>query len=320
MGKRNRDREAGRSGGPSPLQRAEYLLVRAASFVLLSTDLDGAARIASFLGGLVGRVDRRHRFTAMENIRRAYGGSLPEERIARMARRVYERVGVTAAEFLHGPRRLRGRAAAKWFTAEGVEEVRAGTGGGPVVFHAAHLGNWEHLIVAARTAGIEVVPVARPLDNPLLDRWVRSIRAATGTRPMEKYGALRGMVREIRAGRCVGIIADQNGGRHGRLATFFGRPCSTQAAGIALARRLRIPWVYGTLERTRPGVHRLRLGPARRVADDDAAEQAEVEELNRQVEAAVRRRPEDWMWLHRRWRIKADWGFPVEPTEGGRGR
>ncbi len=320
MGKRNDSITAGEERKPTLGHRLEYLAVRAFAFVMLSTDVGGAARIGSFLGGLVGRVDRRHRFTAMENLRRAYGGSMSEREIARTAIRVYQRIGVTAAEFLHGPRRLRGRAVRKWFAVQGVDEILRATGGGPVVFHGAHLGNWEHLIAAARTVGMEIVPVARPLDNPLLDRWVASIRAATGTLPTPKYGALRSLIRVIRDGRCVGIVADQNGGRGGTLASFFGRPCSTQSAGITLARRMRIPWAFGCLERGRVGVHRLRVGPPRLVPDDDAGEQAEVEELNRQVEAAVRRRPEDWMWLHRRWRIKADWGFPVEPTEGGRKR
>ncbi|MCK6481504.1 MAG: lysophospholipid acyltransferase family protein [Planctomycetes bacterium] len=320
MGKRKQALMKGEARDPTLGDRVEYLWVRALATVLLCTDVRGAARIGSFLAGIFGRIDRRHRHTAMDNLRRAYAGSLSEEEVRRTARRVYERIGVTAAEVLHAPRRLRRTSMGKFLRVEGAEELRRVTGGGPIIFHAAHLGNWEFLIPGARFAGIDIVSVARPMDNPLMDRWVASVRASIGYRPLPKYGALRELVKVVRAGRSVGIVSDQNGGRHGRLATFFGRPASTQAAGISLARRLGVHWVFGYIERVRVGEHRIRLNPPRLVPDDDAAEQAEIEELNRQVEEAIRRRPEDWMWLHRRWRIKADWGFPVEPTEGGRKR
>jgi KDO2-lipid IV(A) lauroyltransferase len=296
----------------------EYVLVRALTFALLCTDLRGAARIGSALGTLLAAVDLRHRRVAEDNLRRAYGGSLPERSVRRIAWRVYERLGITAAEVAHGPRRIRGGAAKRWFTVTGVEEARRFSGGKPILFVGGHLGNWEHLIPAAKSAGLEVLTVARPLDNPLLDRWVTEIRHAVGHYSVPKAGALRGLVRTVREGKNVGMLLDQNGGRHGTLARFFGRPCSTQSAGISLARRLGIPFCVGHLERRAPGFHRLAFGRPVYVRDDDAGEQEAVEEMNRQLEERVRRRPEDWMWLHRRWRIKADWGFPVEPTEGRR--
>ncbi|HEU4395284.1 MAG TPA: lysophospholipid acyltransferase family protein, partial [Planctomycetota bacterium] len=136
-----------------------------------------------------------------------------------------------------------------------------------------------------------------------------------GNEPVAKGGAMRNFLRALRSGRSVGMLVDQNGGRHGRLSTFFGRPCSTLSAGVTLARRMKVPFVVVALERQAPGIHRLVAAPPVYVEDDDDAEQRAVDEMNRQLEACVRRRPSDWMWLHRRWRIKADWGFPVEPTE-----
>ncbi len=318
MGKRNRARDADGALRTTLRHRLEYLLVRAGAFALLCTDVRGAARIGAFFGRLVGTVDRRHRLVAEDNLRRAVGLGLAGEDVRNTAFRVYEGLGITAAEFVHGPRRLRGRAAAQWFRIEGAEALRTATGGGSVVFLGGHLGNWEHLVPAMRIAGFDIVPVARPLDNPLLDRWVAGIRSAAGNRPVPKMGALRGLARTLREGRCVGMLVDQNGGRHGRLAAFFGRPCSTQGAGVALARRFHVPFSLAAIQRRRPGVHRLLLGPAVFVRDDDAAEGEAVQEMNRQLEALVRARPAEWMWLHRRWRIKADWGFPVEPTEGAR--
>ena len=303
---------------PTVGDRLEYLLVRLLCFALLCTDLRGAARIGSALGRVLGTVDIRHRRVAEDNLRMAYGGTLSEPEVRRLAGRVYERLGITAAEVLHGPRRIRGRAARKWFTVEGAEEIRRAMGAKPLLFLGGHIGNWEHLIPAARSAGLDVLTVVRPLDKPLLDRWVTEVRHSVGHFSVPKAGALRGLLRTVRDGRHVGMLVDQNGGRHGRLTTFFGRPCSTQAAGITLARRLGVPFVVGSLVRRAPGFHRFVLGPPVYVRDDDSGEQEAVEEMNRQLEARVRRIPEDWMWLHRRWRIRADWGFPVEPTEGVR--
>ena len=320
MGKRVAGREGEEDGTPTIRDRVEYLLLRALAFPLLCTDVRGAARIGRALGRILGLVDGRHRRTAEDNLRRAYAGALPEREVRRIVRRVYENLGVTAAEVLHGPRRFRGRAAKRWFVVEGAGEVRRLAAGKPVLFLGGHLGNWEHLVPALRVTGMEILTVARPLDNPLLDRWVTAVRHAVGHSSVPKAGALRDLMRTLREGRSVGMLVDQNGGRHGTLSTFFGRPCSTQAAGVTLARRLGIPFSIGVLERRAPGFHRLVLDSPVYVRDDDAGEREAVDDMNRRLERFVRRRPEDWMWLHRRWRIKADWGFPVEPTEGRDGR
>jgi KDO2-lipid IV(A) lauroyltransferase len=299
--------------------RVEYALLRLLGFVLLSLDLRAAMRLARFLAGILHRVDRRHREVGEENLRRAYRGALPEPEVRRIVRRVYENLGVTVAEAVHAPRRLRGRAARRAFEYSGLEEAKRVVGDGPILFLSAHLGNWEYLVPAARAGGVEVLTVARPLDNPLLDRWVTRFRESIGHRSLPKEGALKGLLRTARSGKSIGLLVDQNGGRHGRLSSFFGLPCSTQAAGISLARRLGSPFFVATIERRAPGFHRFVVGPPVYVGDDDAAEREALDELNRQLEERVRRHPDHWMWLHRRWRIKAAWGFPAPATDGKEG-
>ncbi|HEU4395402.1 MAG TPA: hypothetical protein VFS92_07535, partial [Planctomycetota bacterium] len=170
------DRADEGGGGIRLRHRLEYLLARAAAFALLCTDVRGAARIGRALARLLGRVDARHRRVAEENFRNAYGPSLPEAEVKRLAMAVYDGLGTTAAEVIHGPRRIRGRAARRWFVPQGLEALRATVGDGPVVFLGAHLGNWEHMVTALRVHGWGLVPVARPLDNPLLDRWIERLR------------------------------------------------------------------------------------------------------------------------------------------------
>jgi len=302
----------GNPGGTGIGRRLEYAGVRLLAFVLGCTDVHGATRIGAALGRVLWFVDRRHRAVAEDNLRKAYAGALPDREIRRIAREVYENIGRTGAEFVHGPRRLRGRAGARCFEVTGAEPLREAAGEGPAVFLSAHFGNWEHSVAAARGAGFDTVSVARPLDNPLLDRWIGRMRRATGTETVEKRGALRGLLRVARQGRSVAMLMDQNAGRHGMLVPFFGRPCSTIPAGVALARRLGAPVSVGTMERRAPGIHRLRLGPPMYVRDGEGGEKEALVEVNRQLEGRIRERPADWLWLHRRWRVKDDWGL-----EGG---
>jgi KDO2-lipid IV(A) lauroyltransferase len=310
--------EAAGPRAPTLRDRIEYAAIRLLTLPLLCTDVHGAARIGRVAARLLPVVDAHHRRITLDNLRRAYAGEKGEEEVRALARRVYEDLGTTVAEILHGPRRIRGRAFRKWFRVEMHPETRAVLAKGPIIFLGGHLGNWEHIIPGARAGGVEVLTVARPLANPLVDRWVVGMRHAIGHFSLPKEGALRGLIRTLREGKCVGMLVDQNGGRGGTLSTFFGRPVSTQAAGVSLARRLGVPFAIGTIERRAPGFHRFTFGRPVYVRDDDAGEQEAVDEMNRRLESWVRRRPESWMWLHRRWRIKADWGFPAEPTEGKR--
>ncbi|MHC4820172.1 MAG: lysophospholipid acyltransferase family protein, partial [Planctomycetota bacterium] len=265
--------------------RLEYVLVRMLAFVLRSTDVHGATRIGAALGRLLGLVDRRHRRVCDGNLQLAYGDAMSAEERTRVMWEVYENIGMTAAEFVHGPRRLRGKARARWMSVTGAEELNRERDGGPAIFLSAHFGNWEQAPAAASLEGIRVTSVARPLDNPLLDRWVIDLRTSTGNEVVMKQGALRELIRVARRGRSIAILVDQNAGRHGKVVPFFGQPVSTFPTGIALAKRLGAPVTVGHIERLAPGRHRLHLGAPFRVGEDEGGEDEALAEVNRQIEA-----------------------------------
>lgn len=296
--------------------RLEYVLVRLIAFVLRSTDVQGATRIGAALGRLLGLIDRRHRRVCNGNLQLAYGDAMSAEERERVTWEVYENIGMTAAEFVHGPRRLRGRARARWMSVDGADAVNEARDGGPAIFLSAHFGNWEQGPAAASLEGILVTSVARPLDNPLLDRWVIDLRTSTGNEVVMKQGALRELMRVARRGRSIAILVDQNAGRHGKAVPFFGQPVSTFPTGIALAKRLGAPVTVGHIERLSPGKHRLHLGAPFRVSEDEGGEDEAMAEVNRQLEAFIRKRPGHWLWLHRRFRIKEDWDLGFVQNEG----
>jgi len=301
---------------PTLRHRLEYLGARAGAFALLCTDVRGAVRIGRAFGRIVAWWDRRHREIAEDNLRKAYGPALPEAEVRRIARAAFESLGVTGAEFLHGPRRLRGRARRRWFVVEGGAEALRADSGGRLVFLTAHLGNWEYGIAATRTVGFDLVALARPLGNPLVQDWITRVREETGTRTIPKYGGLWGLIRAAREGNSIAMLVDQSAGKYGRVVPFFGRPCSAVQTWVVLARRLRMPVCVGTMERRAPGRHRLVLEPPFLVGAGGIPEEEAMLRVSALLERRVRARPEEWLWMHRRWKIRADWGLAAEATTG----
>jgi KDO2-lipid IV(A) lauroyltransferase len=187
------------------------------------------------LGRLWGALDRRHLAIAADNLRQAFP-DWGEARVQATARGVYAHFGTVLLDILW----MEGRPVEELLAladVEGLEHlVTALAQGGGVVSPLAHLGNWEFQgIATAPLVGPSAV-VARPLDNPALDRRLVSFRASTGNIVIYKQRALSQVLKNLRAGRTVGIVIDQNvQARDGIFVRFFGRP----ASATTVARRSR---------------------------------------------------------------------------------
>jgi KDO2-lipid IV(A) lauroyltransferase len=291
---------------PTLLQRLEYGVLRMFGFAILCTDVATASRITGFLAMLLGRALRERRAIAVDNIRRSMPGGLDAAQASKAVDEVYRALGRTAAEFVHGPRRLRGRATPRWLHVEGAEAYRDIP---LIVFVSAHFGNWEHAPAAARTVGINVASIARPLPNPLLDRWVDLLRRGSGSATVLKHGGLRALLRQVKQGWSIGMVVDQSANWRGRLVPFMGRPASTVDSGVVLARRFNAPVCVGTMLRRRPGEHTLYLDPPLWVGEGKEGVDRALIEMNLRFERHIMRRPTDWLWLHRRWKVKEDWNL-----------
>ena len=172
----------------------------------------------------------------------------------------------------------------------------------------AHLGNWELLAVAHRLAGYPLAVVVRPLDSPWLDALAERLRRKSGVGLIAKRGALRPVLRALAAGRMVGILLDQNASRsEGVFVPFFGRPASTSRSLALLALRTGAPVVPIFIRRDPAGGHRVTIRPPLAAPAAGAGEGA-VAELTRRcteaIEAAIREAPDQWLWVHNRWRTR----------------
>ena len=180
-------------------------------------------------------------------------------------------------------------------------------GKGVIVF-SGHMGNWELLPGGIRKAtGSPAVSVARPLDNPRIDRRIRLFRERMGSRLVNKRGAMRAMLKALDQRETVFMLIDQNAVvREGVFVDFFGLPVSavTSAAQIHLRRGTPLVPAFITLKRGQPVVEfhpALTYSPT---GDRDRDITAVTQQCTSEIEAAIRRSPEQWFWFHDRWKTR----------------
>jgi KDO2-lipid IV(A) lauroyltransferase len=282
--------------------RAVYLLLAAAR----RGSAEGAEAVGRRLGRVFRRLDRRHRVLVRENLARAFPGKPPDE-IEALSIAVFEHFGGLAADLLHAVHEPLDSFLSR-VTVEGIEHPRAALASGRGLFLlTAHLGSWEYSALATAGAGISTTVIARPLDNPILDSLVRQFRERNGNAVVYKTDAAREMFRVLKRGGSIGILTDQ----HARTADavvvpFFGRPASTTSIVARLADRTEALIVPVSCLRTGPARYRLAFEPAIDVRCLPPEERQPIQltaRLNLEVERLVRRAPEQWLWLHNRWKL-----------------
>jgi tetraacyldisaccharide 4'-kinase len=261
------------------------------------------------LGRVLGDADRSHVAIAVDNLRRAFP-HWDDGRLLRTARSVYAHFGQVLLDilWLHG----RGRQEVlSWVDVVGRENVEAAMAGGRgAIMATGHMGNWELHGIAHGWLFGAIGVVARPLDNPALDRRLCSFRSVGGNSVIYKQRALSQVIRAMREGRGVAILIDQNvQAGDGIFVDFFGRPAATTTVAAALALKTGCALVPCHTELGPDGRYRLVYEPALawtpsgdRQADLAGLTQA----LTARIEAWVREVPEQWLWIHRRWKTQPE--------------
>jgi KDO2-lipid IV(A) lauroyltransferase len=181
---------------------------------------------------------------------------------------------------------------------------KAAAHGRGVLLLSAHLGNWELLAPSHTLTGLPLSIVVRPLDHPLLGRLADRYRRRGGVELIAKRRALRGILEALGRGRMVGVLLDQNASRaEGVFAPFFGEPASTSRALAVISLRTGAPVVPVFIRRLPRGRHVVEF-EAELPQPPDGDVGAFTSTFNRSIEAAIRRAPEQWFWMHKRWRTR----------------
>ncbi len=287
--------------------RLEALAAGAAGAALAQMTPAAAEAFGRALARFYMRLDTRRRNLARANLARAFP-DLPAAEIEALTVRVFEHFGGVAAELLqamgHGPRDALSRIETE---GAGIALAALASGRG-VLFLTAHLGNWEWGAIGTGALGIPSGVVARPLDNPLLDAPLTRLRTSTGNTVIAKRDAAREMLRVLRRGGAIGILNDQRARPPDAVTVpFFGHPAATSSALAKLADRTEALVLPAAAIRIAPARWRLTFEPVldvRTLPEEERGVEKLTARLNGILEQMIRRNPEQWLWLHNRW--KAD--------------
>ena len=288
-------------------QVLEYYCARALMEALARLPLPLAVWLGRRLGGIWRHLDRRRRRTVEIQASEVLGLSPGDAR--RFAKRNFGNHGATLAEFSRLTRLTRDDFS-RYVDFAGFDILcrRLLDKGRGVVFVTAHFGNWEWFNSLASSLGVSGGSIARPLDNQRLNAFVKGIRERNGLSIFDKQGAMRQALRTLRDNRVVGVLLDQDAGGRGLMSPFLGRPASTLTVPVELAMRSGAPMVAAALRRNDGPGRRfvVRFNPSPHQPDPGADPELEVDRvvhaLNRDLSALILEAPEQWFWIHRRWK------------------
>jgi len=286
----------------SVADRLEALVAGAALGALDGFGWRAALRVGAALGGTV-RVLGIRRRVALENLARAFPERSEAERVALLDAH-YREMGRIAAEYGRiGPlvRAPQGEVLAR---IDREDLLRSLVGRGAVVV-SGHYGNFElGAAICGRFNPIDFL--VKPLSNERVDERVTRLRRDAGVGIISTRGGVKQVFKALRAGRWIAMAADQDAGRHGVFVPFFGRLASTAEGPARFALQARVPMIVGGMRRLPDGRHVLGFSDVREPEGEPS--EANVLALTAwhtaMLEARVREAPEQYFWLHRRWKTR----------------
>ena len=279
-----------------------YILYRAGSAIVAALPLRLLFAAGQILGSCSWLVSGKYRRLAERNVGIAFGDEKPPGELRRLVRRHFRRLGANLLSSVKltqmSPEKILQRV-----TVENIESMdsrfRAGI---PVVLVLSHLGIWELFaqLMPKFVGYVRNASVYQRLGNRFIDAHVRRTRSQTGLELFDRKDGFQPVIDLLRSGGGVGVLSDQHAGDHGLWTPFFGRLASTSPLPGLLAKRTRAAVIAAAVYTTGPA--RWRMVFTERFDQPDASIADLTSKINKVIEQQIRVAPEDWFWVHNRWK------------------
>ena len=284
-----------------------YLAVRLLAVFIQLVEVNTSLRMARWLGRGLYAIYSRGRQRALENLRHSF----PEKDPAwheRTARRSFEHLVMFVFDVLYVPRLVRQSNWRHCIKLGDISQVvRLLLNGRPVIMVGAHYGNFLICSCAMDIFGVHTFNIARPIDNPYLSRYVYG-KLLRGDTIIYKKGATQLMDRVLTNGNILGVVGDQNGSRKDIFVDFFGRKAATYKSIALMAMQYDAPIVVGCARRIGDSF-RFELDTSCVITPDEWRDRSDplywiTAQWTAALEQLVRQDPEQYWWIHRRWKTR----------------
>jgi len=290
--------------------RLDYLVYLGARVAIMFVEMlpvRGACALARAIGSAIYRFDRRHREIAIDQLR----GSFPdwtEAKIRRTAKASIQNMVCMGLELLLTPRHIRPDTWRKHIRLRNMEDVVATliARDRPMVLVTGHFGNWELAGYFSAAIGLAFSSVARRIDNPYINDLIFGVRERAGQRMIYKQGAAAQVARAFDNNEAVSMVCDQDAGARGLFVDYFGRPASTFKSIGLLAMQYEAPIAVICCRRLDGRFNfeifnQRTIKPSEWAGKDDPLKWI-TQEYTTALETAVRTQPDQYFWVHRRWK------------------
>ncbi len=282
-----------------------YYLGRVAAFLVFLLPVSIGRAIAQVLGRCAFFLLPRYRNITIENLSRAFGNEKTPDEIRRIAVKVFENLGRNAAELVNFPKINRENIDC-FIRTEGLDIVDESfaKGKGTIIL-ASHFGNWELLGLTFRVKGYPGVTIGRRIYFYKYDKYLNHLRRTQDINVIYRDESPKKMLKTLRENKILGIVADQDvDSVDGVFVNFFGRSAYTPVGPVVLAKATdaKLIPVFAIREGSR---HRLVIEKPVELVDTgnrNADIVTNTQKWSDVVESYIRRYPEQWVWMHRRWK------------------
>lgn len=281
-----------------PAHYLQYLALRGlfAVLSLLPRKVRGAFGVA--LGWVAYSLGIR-KTVVRQNLKTAFPG-INEKGQSTVARRCFEHFG-TVATSLAATSGISKNDIGNWIFPEGLQYMdQAVAGGKGAIVVSGHIGNWELIGAACARFGYPVSFVVTTQRNKLVQEWLDNVRKAAGIEIIPRKQAIKGVLSALRRNRIVAILIDQDAHEDGVFVPFFGKLSSTPRGPAVFYLRTGCPLIFMSSYRLPGEKYKFKL---ENVELPEGADQQQVMALlTQKLESAVRAAPEQWFWMHKRWK------------------
>ncbi len=273
--------------------------------VLRSVNRLTAIRLTLLIGRIAFYLAKGARNRTIRHLTLAFGTEKSPKEIRRLARQVFLNLAVSAADAIRLPILVE-QGLNSFVTVEGFHHLKnAHAKGKGTILLSGHFGNWELLGAWLVQNGIPLKVIARPAYDPRLDEMLVDIRNKTGYTNIPRGKGTKEIVRSLKLGYALGLLVDQDTKVKGVFVNFFGRPAHTATGPIILSQKFSAPIVPIFIRLREDLTYHVYCGEElslENTGDEERDLIVNTQKCSDVSEGIIRRFPDQWVWMHRRWK------------------